>query len=102
LDRTNKRLFIVAGSSPERFLVSVFLASEKFNSDLELDAGMHKTNAHPKPMGMGIGTQCRALLCCEKGNLKSQGINPSIPNHHSPQNWPQITVSRKDYLGLDL
>jgi len=34
-------------------LVSVFPASEKFDSDLELDAGMHKTNAHPKPMGMG-------------------------------------------------
>jgi hypothetical protein len=62
-------------------LVSVFLASEKFDSDLELDAGMPKTDAHPCPpmnnniapmptqnpwawvgMGMGMGTQCRALL----------------------------------------
>jgi hypothetical protein len=50
LDRTNKRSFIVAGFSLERFLEpgarSVFLASEKFDSDLELDAGMHKTDAH--------------------------------------------------------
>jgi hypothetical protein len=22
----------------------------------------HRTHAHPKPMGMGMGTQCRALL----------------------------------------
>ena len=29
------------------FLVSVILASKKFDSDLELDAKMHKTNAHP-------------------------------------------------------
>jgi hypothetical protein len=40
-------LFIVVGFNPEHFLVSVFLASEKFDSDLELDAGMHKTDAHP-------------------------------------------------------
>jgi hypothetical protein len=46
LDRTNKRSFIVVGFSPERFLVSVFPVSEKFDSDLELDAGMHKTDAH--------------------------------------------------------
>jgi hypothetical protein len=31
-------------------LVSVFHASEKFDFDLELDAGMHKTNAHPCPL----------------------------------------------------
>jgi hypothetical protein len=59
----------MVGFSPERFLVSVFPAFEKFDSDLELDAGMHKTDghwppmptheqqhlshAHPKPMGMG-------------------------------------------------
>jgi hypothetical protein len=49
LDRTNKRLFTVAGFSPERFLISIFPASEKFDSDLELDAGMHKTDAHPCP-----------------------------------------------------
>jgi len=71
-------LFIVVGFSPERFLVSVFPASEKFDSDLELDADMHKTDAHPCPpinnkhrthahpkpmgMGMGMGTQCRALV----------------------------------------
>jgi hypothetical protein len=70
-------------------LVSIFPATEKFDSDLELDAGMHKADAHPCPpmnnsiapmpthdnniapmptqnpwvwvgMGMGIGTQCRA------------------------------------------
>src|ERR1700684_1120128 len=49
LDRTNKRPFIVVGFSPERFLVSVFPASKKFDSDLELDAGMHTTDAHPCP-----------------------------------------------------
>ena len=42
LDRTNKRSFTVAGFSLERFFVSVFLASEKFDFDLELDTGMHK------------------------------------------------------------
>jgi hypothetical protein len=81
LDRSNKKSFIVAGFSLERFLVSVFPASEKFDSNLELDAGMHKTDAHPCPpmnnsiapmptqnpwawvnMGMSMGTQCRALL----------------------------------------
>jgi len=62
LDRTNKRSFTIIGFSPERFLVSVFPASEKFDPDLELDVGMHKTDAHPKPMDMGMGTQCRALL----------------------------------------
>jgi hypothetical protein len=56
LDRTNKRSFTVIGFNPECFLVSVFPASEKFDSDLELDAGIHKTHAHPKPMGMsGLG-----------------------------------------------
>ena len=49
MDQTNKRLFTVAGFNPEHFLVSVFPASEKFDSDLELDAGMHKTHAHPCP-----------------------------------------------------
>ena len=49
LDRTNKRPFTVDGFNPERFLVSVFLASEKFDFDLELDAEMHKINAHPCP-----------------------------------------------------
>jgi hypothetical protein len=38
LDQTNKRSFIVVGFNPERLLVSVFPASEKFDSDLELDA----------------------------------------------------------------
>jgi hypothetical protein len=47
LDQTNKRSFTVVGFSPEHFLVSVFPASEKFDSDLELDAGMHKIDAHP-------------------------------------------------------
>jgi hypothetical protein len=61
LDWTNKRSFTVDGFSPERFLVSAFTASEKFDPDLELDAGMHKSDAHPKPMGMGVGTQYRAL-----------------------------------------
>jgi hypothetical protein len=49
LDRTNKRSFTIVGFSLERFLVSVFPASEKFDSDLELDAGMHKIDAHPCP-----------------------------------------------------
>jgi hypothetical protein len=49
LDRTNKRSFIVVGYNPEGFLVDVFPASEKFDSDLELDAGMHKTDAYPCP-----------------------------------------------------
>jgi hypothetical protein len=53
LDRTNKKSFTVVGFSLERFLVSVFPASKKFDSDLELDAGMHKTDVHPKPMGIG-------------------------------------------------
>jgi hypothetical protein len=37
---------------------SEFLASEKFDSDLELDAGMHKNDAHPCPRvfrGHGYG-----------------------------------------------
>jgi hypothetical protein len=78
LDQTHKRSFIVIGFSPKRFLVSVFPTSKKFDSDLELDARMYKTDAHPcphmnnnitpmpiqnpKPMGMGMGTQCRALI----------------------------------------
>jgi hypothetical protein len=49
LDHTNKRSFIVAGFNSELFLVSVFPTSEKFDSDLELNAGMHKTHAHPCP-----------------------------------------------------
>jgi hypothetical protein len=49
LDQRNKRSFIIDDGNPEHFLVSVFLASEKFDSDLELDAGMHKTDAHPCP-----------------------------------------------------
>jgi hypothetical protein len=67
-----KRSFTVIGFSPERFLVSVFPASEKFDSDLELDGGMHKNDAHPCPpmptqnprarVGMDMGTQCRALV----------------------------------------
>jgi hypothetical protein len=50
LDRTNKKSFIVVGFSPERFLV----ISEKFDSDVELDAGIHKTNAFP-PITHGYG-----------------------------------------------
>ena len=54
-NRINKRSFIVVGFSPERFLVSIFHASEKFDSDLELDVGMHKTDAHPcQPMNNNI------------------------------------------------
>jgi hypothetical protein len=49
LDQKNYRSFTVVGFSPERFLVSVFPASEKLDSNLELDAGMHKTDAHPCP-----------------------------------------------------
>ena len=76
--RQNKKFFTLAGFSPECFLVSVFPASEKFDSNLELNAGIHKTDAHwcppmnnniaPMPtqnpwtwVGMGMGTQCRAL-----------------------------------------
>jgi hypothetical protein len=40
-------MFTVVGFSPERFLVSVFPTSEKFDSDLELDAGMHNIDAYP-------------------------------------------------------
>jgi hypothetical protein len=47
LDWTNKRSFTVVGFNSERFLVSVFSASEKFDSDLEMDAWMQKTDAHP-------------------------------------------------------
>jgi hypothetical protein len=39
--------FIVVSFSLERFLVSVFPTSEKFDFDMELDEGMHKTDAHP-------------------------------------------------------
>ena len=49
LDWTNKRSFDIVGFSLKRFLVSVFPASKKFDSDLELDAGMHKTDAHSCP-----------------------------------------------------
>ena len=38
LDQTNKRSLIIDGFSPKRFLISIFLASEKFDSNLELDA----------------------------------------------------------------
>jgi hypothetical protein len=72
-------LFTVVGFNPERFLICVFHASEKFDSDLEPDAGMQKIDAHPYPpmnnniapmpiqnpwawVGMGMGTQCRALI----------------------------------------
>jgi hypothetical protein len=44
----------MAGFSPERFLVSVFPAFEKFDSDLELDAGMHKIDGHWPPMNNNI------------------------------------------------
>jgi hypothetical protein len=36
--------FTAVGFSPERVLVSIFPASKKFDYDLELDAGMHKTD----------------------------------------------------------
>jgi hypothetical protein len=45
--------------STQNSLVNVFPAFEKFDSDLELDAGIHEctkpmpTHAHPKPMSMG-------------------------------------------------
>jgi hypothetical protein len=55
LDLTNKRSFNVVGFSPERFLVSVFLASEKFDSNLELDAGMHKTERATRDMMGNVG-----------------------------------------------
>ena len=98
------KLFTIASFCPERFLVSVFPASKKFDSDLELDAWMHKTDAHPwtiishpcppmnnniapmppqNPwvgvgMGMSMGTQCRALLYTqaqvESSNLQFSGL----------------------------
>jgi len=61
LDRTNKKSFIVVGFSPKRFLVSVFLASEKFDSDLELDAGMHP--CPPKSHGHGWAWAPSVGLC---------------------------------------
>ena len=48
LDRTKKRLFTVVGLNPESFLVTVFPASENFDSDLELIAWMHN-NIKPMP-----------------------------------------------------
>jgi len=47
LDQTNKWSFTVVGFNPKRFLVRVFPASKKFDSDLKLDAGC--THAHPCP-----------------------------------------------------
>ena len=68
LDRTNKKPFIVVGFNQERFLVSIFLAFEKFDSDLELDLGI-RNNIEPMPtqnprawVGLGMGTRCRALV----------------------------------------
>ena len=55
LDRTNKRLFTVVGFNLERFLVSVFHASNKFDSNLELDAGMHKTKRAMHHMMGNVG-----------------------------------------------
>jgi hypothetical protein len=55
LDRTNKRSFIVTGFSPKRFLANIFLASKKFDSDLELDAGMHKTERAMRDMMGNVG-----------------------------------------------
>jgi hypothetical protein len=52
LDWTNKKTFTVASFSSERFLVSVFLASD---SDLELDAGMHKTKCATRNMMGNVG-----------------------------------------------
>ena len=49
LNQTNKRSFTVIGFSSERFLFSIFPASEKFDFNSEPDAGMHKTDAHPCP-----------------------------------------------------
>ena len=68
LDRTNKKSVIVDGFGPERFLVSVFLASEKFDSDLELDVGMHKTDAHPCTWAWvwasNVGLWCVCTMVC--------------------------------------
>jgi hypothetical protein len=47
--------FTIVGFSTERFLVSVFPASEKFDSDLELDAGMHKTKRATRDMMGNLG-----------------------------------------------
>jgi hypothetical protein len=50
---------------PGAFLGSVFLASEKFDSDSEPDVGVHKTKRATRDMmgmGMGMGTRCRSLV----------------------------------------
>ena len=79
MDRTNKRSFIVAGFSAERFLVSVFPASEKFDSDSELDAGMHKTERATRDMMGNVGAPFNfhhkrivnlVVVSCFTGNAK--------------------------------
>ena len=55
LDQTNKMSLIVAGLSPKRFLVSVFLASEKFDYDLELDTEMHKIERATRDIMGSVG-----------------------------------------------
>jgi hypothetical protein len=84
-------LFTIAGFSLERFLVSIFPASEKFDSDLELDVGMHKTDAHPcPPMNNNIarmpthahpkpmGTQSKAVVTTPNGNSWAEDVNYEI------------------------
>jgi hypothetical protein len=39
----------LASARSASWLISIFRASEKFDSDLEVDARMHKTDAHPCP-----------------------------------------------------
>ena len=55
LDRTNKKLFIIASFSLECFLVIVYHASKKFDSDLELDAVMHKIKRATRDMMKNVG-----------------------------------------------
>ena len=39
--------------------------------------------------GLGFRVESQGLF------TKKKAINPNIPKHHSPQNWPQIIGSRK-------
>ena len=55
LDWTNKMSLTVAGFSRKCLLVSVFPASKKFDSDLELDTGMHKSERATRHMMGSVG-----------------------------------------------
>ena len=85
---------------PERFLVSIFLASEKFDSDLELDVWMHKTDVHPclpKTHGYGWAWAPNVGLCIIPlvGYIKSSKFyilmtKIRLSNHICIANYTQI------------